>query len=392
MRTRRIILGTIAVLCSFGDTTPARADQKPILIGASMSLSGAYAAGGKYSLEGTQLWVDDVNERGGLLGRKVQLVYYDDKSDANTGVQLYEKLITADKVDLVIGPYSSAVTSAVSTVAEKHHMTMLGPEAADVKIYQRGYKYNFQAQTQASRYMQGALALAKAKGYRKLAMLSEDTAFPKAVASEVVKLAPGSGLEVVFNETYPKGSSDFSALLTKVKQTGAEVIFANSYLPDSQGIIRQCRELGVEAKMFAVAVGAAEPEFGNLGSTGEYVFGATQWAASMPWPGNAAFASRYQKKFSRPPDYHSASNYAAGQVLEAAVKQVGSLDQDKLAAAIAKLKLDTVYGRFEIDQSIQVGYTSALLQWQKGKQVLVWPEKLAEREPILPTPAWSSRQ
>src|SRR5205823_5817256 len=172
MRTRWI-LWAIAVLSAL-DASPARAEQKEIVIGASMSLSGSYAAGGKYSLEGTQLWVDDVNERGGLLGRKIQLVYYDDKSDANTGVQLYEKLITADKVDLLIGPYSSAVTSAVSTVAEKHHMTMLGPEAADVKIYQRGYKYNFQAQTQASRYMQGALALAKAKGYRKLAMLSED--------------------------------------------------------------------------------------------------------------------------------------------------------------------------------------------------------------------------
>jgi branched-chain amino acid transport system substrate-binding protein len=124
----------------------------------------------------------------------------------------------------------------------------------------------------------------------------------------------------------------------------------------------------------------------------------------VPWRGatpcgtgpttiSLAFASRYQKKFNRAPDYHSASNYAAGQVLEAVVKQVGSLDQDKLAAAIAKLKLDTVYGRFQVDdKSIQVGYTSALLQWQKGKQVLVWPEKLAEREPILPTPAWSSRQ
>jgi branched-chain amino acid transport system substrate-binding protein len=174
MRTRWILALAVVVLSS------ARAEEKkPIVIGASMSLSGSYAAGGKYSLEGTQLWVDDVNQRGGLLGRQVRLVYYDDKSDANTGVQLYEKLITSDKVDLVIGPYSSAVTSAVSTVAEKHHMAMLGPEAADAKIYQRGYKYNFQAQTQASRYMQGALALAKSKGYRKLAMLSEDTAFPR---------------------------------------------------------------------------------------------------------------------------------------------------------------------------------------------------------------------
>ncbi|MFL5454800.1 MAG: amino acid ABC transporter substrate-binding protein [Myxococcales bacterium] len=388
MRTRWIVALAVVVLSS------ARAEEKkPIVIGASMSLSGSYAAGGKYSLEGTQLWVDDVNQRGGLLGRPLRLVYYDDKSDANTGVQLYEKLITSDKVDLLIGPYSSAVTSAVSTVAEKHKMTMLGPEAADVKIYQRGYKYNFQAQTQASRYMAGALALAKSKGYRKLAMLSEDTAFPKAVASEVLKQAPDSGLEVVFNETYPKGTSDFSALLTKVKERGADVVFANSYLPDSQGIIRQSRELGVEAKMFAVAVGAAEPEFGNLGSTGEFVFGATQWAATMPWPGNGEFAARYQKKFGRAPDYHSASNYAAGQVLEAALKEVGAIDQEKLAAAIRKLKIDTVYGRFEVDSSaIQVGYTSALLQWQKGKQVLVWPEKLAQGQAVLPMPAWSSRQ
>src|SRR2546421_9378232 len=117
MRTRWIIPVAMAVLCSLGE---ARGEQEPVVIGASMSLSGAYAAGGKYSLEGTQLWVDDVNERGGLLGRKVRLVYYDDKSDANTGVHLYEKLITADKVDLVIGPYSSAVTSALSTVAAEH--------------------------------------------------------------------------------------------------------------------------------------------------------------------------------------------------------------------------------------------------------------------------------
>src|SRR5437764_4120970 len=150
MRTGWIVALAVVVLSS------ARAEEKkPIVIGASMSLSGAYAAGGKYSLEGTQLWVDDVNARGGLLGRPVRLVYYDDKSDANTGVQLYEKLITADKVDLIVGPYSSGVTSAVSTVAEKHHMVMLGPEAADVKIYLRGYKYNFQAQTQAGRYMLG---------------------------------------------------------------------------------------------------------------------------------------------------------------------------------------------------------------------------------------------
>jgi branched-chain amino acid transport system substrate-binding protein len=392
MGNRSMMWLALAILAAFANARAARGEAKPILIGASMSLSGTYAASAKYSLEGTQLWVDDVNGRGGLLGRPVRLIYYDDKSDPNTGVQLYEKLITADKVDLIVGPYSSGVTSAVSTVAEKHHMVMLGPEAADAKIYSRGYKYNFQAQTQAGRYMLGALTLAKTNGYKTLAMLAEDTAFPKAVSAEVARLAGEHGLEVVFNETYPKGSSDFSALLTKVKQIGPDVLFANSYLPDSQGIIRQSHELGVDAKMFAVAVGAAEPEFANLGATAEYVFGATQWAPTMPWAGNVEFVKAYEKKFNRPPDYHSAANYAAMQVLEAAVRQVGAIDQDKLAAAIPKLKLDTVYGRFEVDpRGVQVGFTSALLQWQKGKQVLVWPEALAKGKAILPTPPWSRR-
>ena len=383
----------IAAAAALAQSQAARAEPKSIVIGASVSLSGTYAGSGKYSIEGTQLWVEDVNARGGLLGRPVRLIYYDDKSDPNTGVQLYEKLITSDKVDLIVGPYSSGVTSAVSTVAEKHRMVMLGPEAADVKIYTRGYKYNFQAQTQAGRYMLGALALAKANGYKTLALLAEDTAFPKAVSAEVAKMAGEYGLKVVFDETYPKGSSDFSALLTKVKQIAPDVLFANSYLPDSQGILRQCHELGIEAKMFAVAVGAAEPEFRNLGPSAEYVFGATQWAATMPRAGNPAFVDAYQRKFNRAPDYHSAANYASMQVLEAAVKQVGSLDQDKLAAAVSKLKLDTVYGRFEVDpRGVQIGFTSALLQWQKGKQVLVWPDDVAKGKPILPTPPWSQRQ
>jgi branched-chain amino acid transport system substrate-binding protein len=365
----------------------------PIKVGLSVSLSGAYAAGGKYCLEGTQLWVEQANARGGLLGRPVQLVYYDDRSDPNTGVQLYEKLITSDKVDLVVGPYTSAVTSAVSTVAEKHRKAMLGPECADVKVYSRGYKYNFQAQAQAGRYMLGALALAKANGYRTLALLAEDTSFPKAVSGEVAGMAGQYGLTVVMNETYPKGANDFSALLTKAKEAKPDVIFANSYLPDAQGIVRQARELGVDSRLFAVAVGAAEPEFGNLASTADYILASTPWWPTLKTPGNAAFVKAYTARFGRAPDYHSAANYASMEVLEAALKQVGGLDQDKLATALGKLEMDTVYGRYQVDaKGAQIGFTSSLLQWQDGKQVLVWPDTFAEAKPRLPMPPWSQRR
>jgi len=384
----------LPILAAAAAWSPAllAADKGPLLLGISVSLSGPYAAGGRYSLEGTQLWVDQVNGRGGLLGRPVKLVYYDDKSDPNTGVQLYEKLITADKVDLIVGPYSSAVTSAVSTVAEKHKMAMLGPECADVKVYSRGYRYNFQSQAQAGRYMTGALVLAQSRGYRTLAMLAEDTAMPKAVSAEVTTQAAQYGLTVVLNETYPKGSTDFSALLTKLKVLKPDILFANSFLPDAQGILRQARELGVDAKLYAVAIGGAEPEFGNLGSTAEYVFAATPWGPSMRTRNNAEFVKAYAARFGRAPDYHSASNYAAMEVLEAAVKQAGRIDQDAIAASLSKLELDTVYGRYKVDaRGIQTGFTSALLQWQDGKQVLVWPESVAEARPRLPTPPWSRR-
>lgn len=371
---------------------PAQAQQSPIKLGASMSLTGAYAKPGGYQKEGYEVCADEVNARGGLLGRKIEFVFYDDQSMPATAVKLYEKLITDDKVDLIVGPYSSAVTSAVSTVAEKHKMAMLGPECADVKVYSRGYRYNFQSQAQAGRYMLGALTLAKANGYRTLAMLAEDTAMPKAVSSEVSGMAARFGLQVVLNETYPKGSTDFSALVTKLKEAKPDVIFANSFLPDAQGILRQCRELGAEAKLYAVAIGGAEPEFGNLGSTANYVFAATPWGPSMRNKGNAAFVKDYTARFGRGPDYHSASNYATMEVLEAAVKQVGAIDQDKIAAALGKLELDTVYGRYQVDaRGVQTGFASALLQWQDGKQVLVWPEEVAEAKPRLPTPAWSQR-
>ena len=145
--------------------------------------------------------------------------------------------------------------------------------------------------------------------------------------------------------------------------------------------------------MFAVAVGGAEPEFGNLGSTAEYVFGATQWASSMPWKGNAEFVKAYHERFGHAPDYHSAANYATMEVLEAAVKKVGAIDQAKLAATIPHLRIDTIYGPFEVDaRGVQIGFKSALLQWQHGKQVLVWPPAVAEGKAILPTPSWSARK
>jgi branched-chain amino acid transport system substrate-binding protein len=158
------------------------------------------------------------------------------------------------------------------------------------------------------------------------------------------------------------------------------------------GIMRQARELGFNAKLFAFTVGPSEAEFGTLGDTANLVFGATNWDKSLKTKGNQDFVAAYTQKFGREPDYHSAANYASLQVLEEAVRRVGSLDQDKLADAIRQLEMETVYGTFKVDENgAQTGYRAYLLQWQNGSPVLVWPEANAQGRYILPTPPWSER-
>jgi branched-subunit amino acid ABC-type transport system permease component/ABC-type branched-subunit amino acid transport system substrate-binding protein len=390
------LLAAIFLALSAGSCgRPPPGENRPIVIGFAMSLSGTYAASGRYSLQGYQLAAERLNQRGGLLGRPVVLKWYDDKSDSRTAAQLYEKLITEDRVDLLVGPYSSGATQAVSGVAEKHRMAMLCPEAADTGIFERGLRYVFQGQTQAGRYMTGLLELSRERGLSTVAVLAEDTAFPKAVADAVKRDAPAYGLRVVVDATYPKNATDFTGVLSRVKDARADLVIGASYLPDAQGILRQSRELGLDAKGYGFAVGAAEREFGNLGATAEGAFGAAQWAPGLATPGNADFVRLYRARFHGEPDYHAAANYAAIEALEAALNRVGTFDredrQERLAGALRALDADTIYGRFRVDQrGVQVGYSSLMLQWQGGRQVVVWPPAHATGRATLPVPAWSA--
>ena len=180
----------------------ATADAKDIVVGTSVALTGKYARTGQEQLQGFEMWVDEVNARGGLLGRKVRLVHYDDESKPETGAKLYEKLITDDKVDLLIGPYSSDVTMAASTVAEKHGMPMVSSGASASEIWERGYKNIFGLYTPANTYMDQILEFAKSKGLRRVALIYENTAFPIDVGNGVKAAAKRLGMEVVFEEEY----------------------------------------------------------------------------------------------------------------------------------------------------------------------------------------------
>ena len=386
-------LGALLVaLAVTAGSLPATA-QGPIKIGASLSLTGTYAQPGRYQHEGYQLCEKDLNAKGGLLGRQVQFVVYDDQSNPTTGVRLYEKLITEDKVDAVMGPYSSAITEAVVNVTEKYNKVTVTPLAATTSIFRKGRKYIFMVISPAEIYLEGLVDIAAKRGLKTIAIINEDTLFPKTSAQGTAELAKKAGMQVVFTEAYPKGNQDFSALLTKVKAVNPDVLAAATYFDDAVAIARQMKELNVNPKMLGVTVGGDIPKFQELlKGTAEYIYGASQWEATLPYPGAKEFNEAYIKQFKQEPSYHSAAGYAGCMIYAEGVKKAGALDADKVREALLALKLRTMFGDYQVDKDgFQLAHKMILLQWQEGKRVVVWPDDLASGKPRFPTPPWNAR-
>jgi branched-chain amino acid transport system substrate-binding protein len=371
---------------------PAAA-QTPIKIGASMSVTGTYAKPGTYQKQGYDVCIDELNAKGGILGRKVELVIYDDQSNPATAVRLYEKLITEDKVDAVMGPYSSAVSEAVANVTEKYKKVMVAPLAATTSIFKKGRKYIFMVITPAENYLDGLIDMAAKRGLKTVAIINEDTLFPKASASGAAEAAKKRGMQVVLQEAYPKGNTDFSALLVKIKAANPDVIAAGTYFDDAVAITRQMKELNVNPKMFGLTVGGDLPEFYDLlKQNAEYVYGSTQWDESLPYPGQKEFLAAYKSKFKGDPAYHTAAGYAGCLIYAEAVKRAGTLDADKVRDQLLKMEIKTAFGEYKVEpDGFQIAHKMVMLQWQDGKRIVVWPDDLANGKMRYPTPEWGKR-
>jgi branched-chain amino acid transport system substrate-binding protein len=386
-------LGALALAVVLAVISVPAVAQSPIRIGASLSLTGTYAKLGKNQHEGYQLCIKELNAKGGLLGRKVDLVVYDDQSMPPTAVRLYEKLITEDKVDAVMGPYSSPVSEAAANVTEKYKKVMVAPLAATTSIFKKGRKYIFMVISPAEGYLDGLVDMASKRGLKTIAVINEDTLFSKAAAAGAIELAKKKGLQVVYQEAYPKGNQDFSALLTKIRAANPDVIAAATYFDDAVALTRQMKELNVNPKMYGVTVGGDLPEFyDTLKQNAEFIYGATQWEHTLPYPGNQEFFDTYKKEFSHEPSYHSAAGYAGCLIYAEAVRRANALDADRVREQLLKLETKTAFGEYKVDaDGFQTAHKMVTFQWQGEKKVTVWPDDLAQAKPRFPTPAWNQR-
>jgi branched-chain amino acid transport system substrate-binding protein len=402
---RRPWVAAVVVVLWFGAGSAAEAD-KPIRVGASASKTGAYAALGQNQLRGYELCVKHANDKGGVLGRKLELVMEDDQSQADRAIAIYERLITRERVDLVLGPYGTPMTEPVADIADKYKMPMISPTAATTSIFKKGRKFIFMMASPQEAYLEGAVDLAARNGLKTMAVIHHPSS--KGVAAGAAELAKKRGLEVLFVEEYPAGTTDFAPILTRVRAADPDLLGQGGFFEDSVAVARQLKALNVNPRMFAATVGVDLPKFYEiLGRAAEFIYGATQWQPELVtlragglipiarrYPGAREFVESYRKEFPGADlSYHSASGYGACQILVEAIKRAGSLEGEKLRDAILKMGLNTVYGEFKVDpDGFQIAHKMVTFQWQDGKKVIVWPAELAPGKPRFPTPPWSQRQ
>jgi branched-chain amino acid transport system substrate-binding protein len=393
--TRMLGSALVALLVLGGTAWANHRPNNEVLIGGAISMTGQYAEPAGRQVNSIKLWVDDVNGRGGLLGHKIALRLLDDKSDVQTSIKLYEKLITEDKVDLVLCPYSSGITEAVANVTERYKMPLVAYGASASTIWEKGRRYIFNIVAVAETFQRGSVQLAKQIGVTKLAIIGQDSLFPRQAGKGAKEWAKKLGIEVVLEENYPAKQTDFSALLQKIKASGAEAIISNSYFADAAAQLRQMREQNLNFKLYSSTVGPALPHFAEqLGPTAEYVLGFSLWEPLpevLKHPGMKEFIERYEKRYGEKPNYHAGGAYGALEVTEAAVKKAGTFDGEKLRDAMATVDADTVFGHYKVDAKGMNSHEGLTFQILKGQRRIVWPEKLAQTKPELPMPDWSKR-
>lgn len=381
--------------------------QPPIRISGSLPISGKYRELGKGHERGYRVCLKQVNDRGGVLGRRIEYTFEDDQSQAANAQAIYEKVLGNDPPDLVFSPYSSPITDRVASVTEKYRVPMIAAGAASTSIFKKGRRYVFMILSPASSYLEGLIDIASKRGLKTLAILHENTLFPKAIAKGTIEFAKQRGMKVVVAESYPSKTTDFSKILSKVKAAEVDVVAAATYFNDSVAIVQQMKALDVNSRMTGVTVGGDLPKFyTTLKDSAEFVYGASQWQAELVnlragglipiarlFPGAQEFVKNHEKMFPGAGiSYQTAAAYGACTILLEAVRRVGFLDRDKVRDALASFEGNTAFGAYRVDQTgFQLAHKMIMFQWQDGKKVIVWPEELAADRPRFPTPPWNKR-
>ncbi len=399
------------------DSADGGSEDEPITVGASMALTGALAQEGTWQERGYELWAKSINEHGGLiepndepglLGREVELVVYDDESDPQRALDLYQRLISEDDVDILMGPYGSSISGAVLPRLEQEGMVCVMPFASGVTVFrERDLDYAFQAVAPGETYLAGAVDIAVENGAETAALLYENTAFPVNVAEGTIEYMEEQGLEVIHDEPYPADIDDYTALMSQIADDDIDVVLGGSFTPDAIGLTRSAESLDLQPGIFSWMVGGTLPAFEEAvgasvrGMTGDLFFDPNVDGNYTQEMVELAVEEYDDVEEGWDIQSHLAGGFSAGLLFEKAIKTVGSLDQDEIAAELRSIDtresdfgLPFGNGEYAVDdRGLQIAHRPSLGQWQEqddgsmGMET-VWPEEIRTAEPIYPHPGW----
>ena len=327
---------------------------QPIKIGIGIAQTGALSGGGKAALVALQLWVDDVNAKGGLLNRKVELISYDDQSSPAVTPGIYTKLLDVDKVDLLIAPYATVPTAPLMPLVKQRNLLLMGNFSFQVNhTVKHDMWFNNAPWNDASSWSDGFFSTGGRLGANTVAFLAADQEFAQNLANGARELSKKLGLKTVYEQNYPPSTVDFSAMIRAIRAAKPDLVFVASYPNDSAAIVRAVNEIGVgpSVKLFGGGMVGLQftPIMESLGSMMNGIVNYNTYVPGMDYPGIKNYFERYSKRAIAakvdPLGYYiTPFNYAIGQMIEQAVTATKSLDHKVLAAYLRKNEMKTIVG------------------------------------------------
>ena len=393
-------LSTVGALALVAGTQAVQAqDCEELVLGSAISLTGKYATNGIHAKNGYEFAIKKIKENGGIkIGDKCynfRVIYYDDESKGDRGATLAERLINQDKVQYMLGPYSSGLTKAIAPVTEKYQIPMVEAEGASRSLFNKGYKYLFAVLSTSEQYLASAVTLAAEMAEKnggkpgdvKVAVAVENDPFSLDIRAGVLEDSKKYGMQVVVDEKLPRDLSDMSAILTKVKLIKPDLLIVSGHSKGAATAVRQIGEMNIKVPMIAVTHCEAADVTGKFGDTANGILCSTQWAETLSYEdpifGTAAnyekeFKAAYTEYAEKKVPYQTAQASAAVYVFKDAFERAGSLDKEAVRDAIAETNLTTFYGGIKFSPAgNNIAKPMVLRQIQGGTYNVVAPSKFA---------------
>lgn len=364
-----------------------------------LPLTGTQAKFGEMEKRSYEIAAEEINAKGGIKGKKVVLTFEDSQGKPEISRAIAEKLIDVKKQPIIFGEYSSSCSKAIAAVANERKTPYLVVTGADDAITQQNYKYVFRMNPPNAYYATGLISFLKeVVKPTSIAILYESSDFGTSGAEDMAKQAEKLGIKVLLKEKYEKGAVDFKPLLSKVKAARPDVIYMVSYVMDASLLMKQIKELRIDAKLFAGgAAGFAIPEFiDNAKDAAEYVVTATLWSPQVKYPGAKEFAEKYKKRYGDYPSYHGAEAYSALYIIKDVLERAKTWSPEEIREAMKATNMVTAFGPIKFED--KAGYQNQnfmdtlVLQVINGEHETIWPEKYASKKYVYPIPRWRDRK